>query len=161
MNKAPKAPIGPIRNPRLLKKPGGNSQPKADVPPNLFGGHYDRPPWYKRTYLVYPKFQMTLILLNSAVTVFLFGLAVFMIIRSHLYLEVLVKQTRLPAQSLFQQLLTEQLRSLVIYLCVALVIGVITTAGLTLFLSHRMAGPMIRLKNYFNEIIYCFKHFEC
>ncbi len=113
---------------------------------------YVRPPWYKRKYLVYPKFQMTLILLNTAVTMVLFGLIAFMVIRSHLYLENLVKQTRLPAQNLFIQLLTEQLRSLLIYMFTALGIGIVTTATLTLLISHKLAGPMIRLRNLFSQV---------
>ena len=111
-----------------------------------------RPPWYRRKYLVYPKFQMTLIILNTVVTMALFGLISYLVIRSHLYLENLVKQTRLPAQNLFIQLLTEQLRSLLIYMFISLSVGLITTATLTLFLSHKMAGPMIRLKSFFSGI---------
>jgi hypothetical protein len=111
-----------------------------------------RPPWYKRKYLVYPKFQVPLILLNSLITIFLFALIGYMVIRSHLYLEQLVKQTRLPAQNLFIQLLTEQLRTLLIYMVVALGIGVGSTALFTLLLTHRMAGPLMRLKSYFGEI---------
>ena len=121
------------------------SQAAKEVP-------FVRPAWYKRKYLVYPKFQMTLILLNSAVTLVLFGLIAFMVIRSHLYLENLVKQTRLPAQNLFIQLLTEQLRSLLIYMFVALGIGVFTTATFTLLISHKMAGPMIRLRHFFTTV---------
>ena len=111
-----------------------------------------RPPWYKRKYLVYPKFQVPLILLNSLVTVFLFGLVGYLVIRSHLYLEQLVKQTRLPAQNLFIQLLTEQLRTLMVYMVVGLGIAVSSTALFTLLLTHRMAGPLMRLKGYFGEI---------
>ena len=111
-----------------------------------------RPKWYKRKYLVYPKFQMTLILLNSAVTLVIFGLIAFLVIRSHLYLENLVKQTRLPAQNLFIQLLTEQLRSLLIYMFTALGLGIVTTATATLLISHKMAGPMIRLRNFFSSV---------
>lgn len=111
-----------------------------------------RPPWYKRKYLVYPQFQMTLILLNTTVTLLLFGLIAFLVIRSHLYLENLVKQTRLPAQNLFIQLLTEQLRSLLIYMFTALGVGVLITASLTLVISHKMAGPMIRLRNLFVKV---------
>jgi hypothetical protein len=111
-----------------------------------------RPPWYKRKYLVYPQFQMTLIVLNTLVTMALFGLIAYLVIRSHLYLENLVKQTRLPAQNLFIQLLTEQLRSLLIYMFISLGVGIFITATLTLMLSHKMAGPMVRLRNLFVNV---------
>ena len=111
-----------------------------------------RPPWYKRKYLVYPKFQMTLILTNALITFLLFCFLVFLVIRSHLYLENLVKQTHLPAQNLFIQLLTEQLRQLIVTMGISLGIGVVVTSSFTLLFSHRMAGPIIRLKNLFASI---------
>lgn len=111
-----------------------------------------RPPWYKRKYLVYPQFQVTLIILNTLITLVIFGLIAYLVVRSHLYLENLVKQTRLPAQNLFIQLLTEQLRSLLIYMFASLGVGLVTTATFTLLLSHKMAGPMVRLKSFFAQV---------
>jgi hypothetical protein len=111
-----------------------------------------RPPWYKRKYLVYPKFQMTLIIVNSLVTIVLFGFTSLLVVRSHIYLESLVRQTRLPAQNLFSQLLTQQLRSLLVYMGIAAVVAVVTMGVTALMLSHKMAGPMIRLRNFFNGI---------
>jgi hypothetical protein len=102
--------------------------------------------------LVYPQFQLTLILLNAVITSALFFLVAYLVMKSHLYLETLVKQTRLPAQALFIQLLTQQLRSLLIYMFVALAVAILTTVTFTLLISHRMAGPIIRLKNYFSQI---------
>ena len=63
-----------------------------------------------------------------------------------------MKQTRLPAQNLFIQLLTEQLRSLLIYMFASLGVGLVTTATFTLLLSHKMAGPMVRLKSFFAQV---------
>ena len=111
-----------------------------------------KPPWYKRKYLVYPQFQMTLILINSGVSIVLFGLTALLVVRSHIYLESLVRETRLPAQNLFTQLLTQQLRTLLTYMMAALLFSVLTTGITTLLLSHKMAGPMIKLRNFFNGI---------
>ena len=110
------------------------------------------PVWYKRKYLVYPKFQMTLILLNSTVTIILFTMTALLIVKSHLYLETVVKQTRLPAQNLFIQMLDQQLRSLLIYMGGATFIAVFITGISALLLSHKLAGPMIKLRRYFGEI---------
>ena len=151
----PKTQSRPTVPPRPGTKPGTKGRPmpaSQAAAPSKASADVGRPVWYKRKYLVYPKFQMPLIILNSMVTIFLFSLVAYLVIRSHLYLEQLVKQTRLPAQNLFIQLLTEQLRSLLIYMAIALVIGVSSTATLTLLLSHKMAGPMIRLKNFFANI---------
>ena len=121
-------------------------------PGDMTGPPYGPPVWYKRKYLVYPKFQVTLILLNSLVTTALFALTAILVVRSHIYLETLVRQTRLPAQNLFNQLLTQQLRNLLIYMGAAFLIGILTTGISTLFLSHKMAGPMIKLRNFFNGV---------
>jgi hypothetical protein len=152
----PKTPFVPGRPPqrgipisRGSQARSGNIPPPVNTPQPKMGS---RPPWYKRKYLVYPQFQMTLIVLNTLVTMALFGLIAYLVIRSHLYLENLVKQTRLPAQNLFIQLLTEQLRSLLIYMFISLGVGIFITATLTLMLSHKMAGPMVRLRNLFVNV---------
>ena len=110
------------------------------------------PPWYKRKYLIYPQFQMTLIIVNSFITIFLFSLTVLLVVKSHVYLETVIRQSRLPAQNLFIQLLTDQLRSLLIYMGIATFFGVLITAVVTLLLSHKLAGPMIKLRRYFSQI---------
>ncbi len=90
--------------------------------------------------------------MNAFITVILFGMVIFFVVRSHLYLQNLVQQTRLPAQNLFIQLLTDQLRTLLIYMFIALGGAVIFMSIFTLMISHKMAGPVIRLRNFFNQI---------
>ncbi|MBS1959407.1 MAG: hypothetical protein JST80_08050 [Bdellovibrionales bacterium] len=167
MTKPPQRPMPKPQSPMNRSRPGGppgsatgplspgQSQlraPQVPEPPLAGASLRRRPPWYKRKYLVYPKFQLTLIVLNSIVTIVLFILTALLVVRSHIYLEELVRQTRIPAQNLFSQLLTQQLHTLLIYMGVGLVVGVVTTGIATLLLSHKMAGPMIRLRNFFTDI---------
>lgn len=112
----------------------------------------ERPSFWKRKYLVYPKFQLTLILLNSFVTIVLFTMTVMLMVKSHMYLENIVRQTRLPSQNIFIEMLNQQLRSLLFYMGGATVLAVLITGIVTLSLSHKMAGPMIRLRRYFSDI---------
>ena len=144
MERPPGVVQKPKRRPSVPTPQGqsGNSGAKPAV----------RPVWYKRRYLVYPKFQLTLILLNTLITTALFTLTIFLVMRSHLFLETLVRQTRLPAQGLFIQLMTEQLRTLVFYMVIAFVVTILSTATLTMLISHRMAGPIKRLSGFFSEI---------
>jgi nitrogen fixation/metabolism regulation signal transduction histidine kinase len=95
---------------------------------------------------------VTLIVLNTLITTGLFLLMVFLVMKSHIFLETLVRQTRLPAQALFIQLMTEQLRTLIFYMLIAFVIAVLSTAVLTMLISHRMAGPINRLNGFFTQI---------
>jgi hypothetical protein len=166
MNKPPVRPAtpSPLRNKSAIApggaRPGGSlgpsptgSLPRVAKPTQeMTAAPTTRPPWYKRKYLVYPQFQMTLIIVNSGMTIILFGLTALLVVRSHIYLEALVRQTRLPAQNLFSQLLTQQLRTLLIYMSVALLVAVLSTGLTTLLLSHKMAGPMIKMRNFFNTI---------
>lgn len=82
----------------------------------------------------------------------MFGFVAYQVIRSHIQLENMVRSTRLPAQSLFSQMLSMQLKSLLINLGVALGFSLLLMAVSTLLFSHRLAGPMIRMKNYFSKI---------
>ena len=125
---------------------------KTEAKPPLPSQERIRPVWYRRQYLVYPKFQLTLIVLNTLITTGLFLLMIFLVMKSHIFLETLVRQTRLPAQALFIQLMTEQLRTLIFYMLIAFVIAVLSTAVLTMLISHRMAGPITRLNGFFTQI---------
>lgn len=153
MTKPPQRPIPKLQPPHARRPvaPGQQSTPPPSVIDPMAVPTV-RPPWYKRKYLVYPKFQLTLIILNSLVTIVLFAITALLVVRSHIYLEALVRQTRIPAQNLFTQLLTQQLHNLLIYMAAALVLGVLTTGISTLLLSHKIAGPMVRLRNFFNNI---------
>jgi len=131
------------------------NNPNAPVnrrPPHAQTPDPGPPVWYKRKYLVHPKFQMTLILLNSLVAVALVSMTVLLMVKSHLYLENVVKQTRLPGQNIFIEMLDQQLRSLLITMGAATFVAVVLTGIATLLLSHKVAGPMIKLRRYFGEI---------
>lgn len=143
---APKPVLGKLNRPGSKGLGVGSSVVVPPPPPRL------RPPWYKRKYLVYPKFQLVVILINAAVTAVMFGFVAYQVVRSHIHLENLVRSTRLPAQNLFNQMLTLQLKSLLINLGVALFFSLLLTSVITLLLSHKLAGPMIRLKSYFENI---------
>jgi hypothetical protein len=82
----------------------------------------------------------------------MFAFFAYQVVRSHLSLEALVKATHLPAQNVFNQMLSLQLRSLLINLSLALAASLVITAVCTLLISHRLAGPIIRLKKVFSEI---------
>ena len=131
-----------MNNPKLA----GNRSPHLPTPDP------GPPVWYKRKYLVHPKFQMTLILLNSLVAIALVSMTVLLMVKSHLYLENVVKQTRLPGQNIFIEMLDQQLRSLLITMGAATFVAVLLTGIATLLLSHKVAGPMIKLRRYFGEI---------
>jgi len=146
----PKPISKPAGRPQGLSPPAPQPAAPSGVPAKGVPG--GRPPWYRRKYLVYPRFQLTLMVMNALITLALFSLIAYLVMKSHLYLENLVRQTRLPAQSLFIQLLAQQLRSLLIYMFAALGVGLLTTVTFTLLISHRMAGPIIRLRGYFTQI---------
>jgi len=150
----PKAPLRPKavlpqRKPGMPMNSAAPSSTSKSTEPVRPSGP---PPWYKKKYLVYPKFQMTLILLNSVVTLVLFVMTSLLVVRSNLFLENVVRQAKLPAQDVFIQILDQQLRSLMGYMGLTVFIAVTITGLLTLLISHKLAGPMIKLRRYFSEI---------
>ena len=75
-----------------------------------------------------------------------------MVVRSHIYLESIVKQTRIPGQNIFIEMLNQQLKTLLTYMGGATLFAIVLTGVVNLLLSHKMAGPMIKLRNYFGDI---------
>jgi hypothetical protein len=148
----PKPPVRPqssFPQPNMPNRMGGMKPAANSATPAKPSGP---PPWYKKKYLVYPKFQMTLILTNSIVTLILFVLTSLLVVRSNLFLENVVRQAKLPAQDVFIQMLDQQLKSLMGYLGFAVFVAVTITGLMTLFISHKLAGPMIKMRRYFGDI---------
>ncbi len=108
-----------------------------------------RPKWYRRQYLVYPKFQLSLILVNALITTVVFGFITYQVVRAYVALDDQIQSSRLPAQNLFVELLNAQLQSLVYHLAVGLIVSLIFSGTITLIISNKMAGPITRLKEIF------------
>ena len=107
-----------------------------------------KPPFWKRKYLIYPKFQATLILLNAMVILTSFLMVgVLLKIQKQAYVQQGQEE---GAPSVYAHFLDMYFSDTVNYLIVATVISLTATSLFTLFLSHRIAGPISRLVSFFS-----------
>lgn len=106
-----------------------------------------KPPIWKRKYLIYPKFQATLILLNAVIILTSFLMVgILLKIQKQAYVQQGQEE---GAPSVYAHFLDMYFSDTVNYLIVATVISLTATSLFTLFLSHRIAGPIYRLVHFF------------
>ena len=104
-------------------------------------------------YLIYPQFQLSLLLVNFIANIFLFG---FLKTRILFYFHSLIQRGQdagLKEEHIFFKFINNQLNTLDNEFLLALIISLLFSSILTLWLSHRMAGPIIRLRNHLTQTI--------
>jgi hypothetical protein len=101
--------------------------------------------------LIYPRFQLSLMGLNLGIM--MMTLVIFWVTADNLV------QTLTPTAALsgidaqfYRRYLEYQQSQFNSAFLVAIAIGVLLSAGVTLVLSHRLAGPFIRMMNFFSSI---------
>lgn len=105
-----------------------------------------------RNFLIYPKFQMRLILANSAILLLAFGAIAWQAWRSLKHIEGLGLATGLHPEHAFFKFISFQMSTLMSYLAVAFVVSTAFSIVMSLYLSHRIAGPIVRLNGYLKRI---------
>lgn len=103
-------------------------------------------------WLIYPKFQMTLILANIGLVslcMLVFGLE---LLRTFNNLKDIGRNINLPANHAFFNFIDWQLNSILLTLSAAYLLAVGFSTLATLIISHRLAGPIVRMRGYFQEI---------
>lgn len=106
----------------------------------------------KRNLLIYPKFQLTLLAVQTGVLLLTLGMVALQSWRSVDHLRQLGESAALAPTHPYFRFLDMHAQSLLSFLGVAFVVAVIVTSLISLVLSHRLAGPIIRLRGYFREL---------
>ena len=103
-------------------------------------------------WMIYPKFQMRLIIWNLLIMSMAFGIVGIGVCQTFSYLKGLGTAVGLPNGHNYFQFI--QLQSSVFFrnLAIAGALCGIASFMITLIVSHRLAGPMTRLRTYFAEI---------
>ncbi len=104
------------------------------------------------TLWIYPRFQKLLIGMNIIVTISIYGMIYFQATCLFDRFRVLGNQIHLPPQHPYFELLNLQSNRLLSGIAVVLCIGLFISSFFMLILSHRLAGPVLRLKSFFSEI---------
>jgi hypothetical protein len=106
---------------------------------------------FRTKLLIYPRFQVPLLVINGGVVVAV-SLLVWVGLRNALAdLKPLAGLSGMQAEY-FRKYLDYQAVQLQTTIGITLFLGLIGSTLLTLVVSHRLAGPMVRLKNYFRTL---------
>lgn len=102
--------------------------------------------------MIYRRFQFTLVALNAGLITFLFAVFLLFQWRSYAKLVQMGEQAHLSANHPFFQLLELQMGSTRFYMSVAYGVALVLGCFLTLVASHKLAGPIVRMKGFFTRI---------
>lgn len=109
---------------------------------------------YKKrvNFLIYPKFQLGMILINLFLIIFVFGVTFFQAFGTFRRFSEIGESIQLPPDHAYFRLIEFQGSRLYSSLIVSFTVAFILSGILTLLISHRLAGPIVRLRGYFRRI---------
>ena len=117
-----------------------------------FGFRVDLP-WRRKLRLIYPQFQLRLLGLQVLVTCVILAVVAWQNQRSFEHFRSMGAKVALPPGHPYFKFLEEQNSLFHSYLYIAFGIGLVLSTLVTLVLSHRLAGPIVRTTAYLDEII--------
>lgn len=103
--------------------------------------------------IIYPEFQLLMLFIQGAFMSFGFGTIGFQLNRSFSQFEGLGKEIHLQSDHPFFRLIHLQANQLYFSLAVAFLISITFSSLITLIVSHRLAGPIVRTRMYFQTFL--------
>jgi len=103
-------------------------------------------------YIIYPQFQLKLIVFNILFIMIAFMIAGLQMFRSFNHFKELGASLKLPPDHIFYQYIDYQYYSCLGNILFAALISVILTTAMTIYLSYKLAGPIVRLRGFFKKI---------
>lgn len=111
-----------------------------------------RPSFFKRKILIYPKFQLSLVAVNIITMFAVFGAIQLQILLSVGEMQNLADGSNLSPKFLYNRFIEYQMSVLYSGLALYLAIAFVLSCGITLIISHRLAGPLVRVQHYFKQM---------
>jgi hypothetical protein len=105
-----------------------------------------------KNFLIFPKFQLTLVFLNFWVMTICFGIYYFSFYQSFENFRNTALEANVPEDSFYFSLLKMHQNYALKGFILSLVVGYIINFILTILITHRASGPIYRLKKYFEKI---------
>lgn len=102
--------------------------------------------------LIYPKFQLMLLLSQAIVLLLSLGFISAQVARSVEKLRQMGAEAQLPDDHVFFAFLRWHATELYAYIGIGFAFALLITLIFSLLLSHRLAGPIVRLQSYFTAI---------
>lgn len=106
----------------------------------------------KKNLLIYPRFQLALLATNALAMLVAFGLAGFQVLRSYSKLRGLGDSIHLTQGHPYFKFVELQSETVITYLAAGAAMAFLFSLALTLLVSHRLAGPLVRLKSHLRRI---------
>ena len=103
---------------------------------------------FRKKYLIYPKFQVTLLVANAIALASFFALILVVMAMSNQEMTILGEQAGLTAEHPYFQFLDVQAKSLAASIVVAAGVALLATTVFFVWLSHRLVGPLVGMKSY-------------
>ena len=103
-------------------------------------------------YIIYPQFQLSLILLHVLLIVGIFSMVAFQVYRSFSDLKAAATAAQLPPNHAYFRMIDQHAQQVYDYVLIAFVVGLVVSIIANLLISHRIAGPFYRLRRYFIEM---------
>ncbi len=105
-----------------------------------------------KNFIIFPKFQITLVIINLIIMTFCFILVFYQIHDSFAEIVTLGKRLRLPESSAYYKVMEYHHEKINLRLLIAAVICYACSFVLTIAVSHKVSGPLYRLKKYFIDM---------
>lgn len=105
-----------------------------------------------KNWIIYPKFQFSLIFFSSLIMLGTFVFIGFQVESSFSHMMKLGTDLNLDPNHAYFEFLQMQKTHLINKLIYAGIAAFILSLLLTIYISHRASGPIVRLKSYFREI---------
>ena len=102
--------------------------------------------------LIYPKFQLKLIIYNAIIIAFSFILVGLSIYFSFDQLRQTGLNIPLPSDHAYFRFLDLEEQTFFYYLIGSFLLAIVFTTMFTLYISQKLAGPICRLKSYFDNL---------
>ncbi|MEK6578588.1 MAG: hypothetical protein AABZ55_05120 [Bdellovibrionota bacterium] len=109
---------------------------------------------FRNRFLIFPKFQLILIGMNLVTMLLIAGIVWFQINRAFSELRVMGAASGMEVE-FYNKFLAFQSGTIEAYLFSGLFLGIILSVAMTVAVSHRFAGPLVRLRGFFNQLKGC------
>jgi len=106
----------------------------------------------RRKYLIYPKFQLTLMGANSLVMIFVYVTTYLGVKIGYNQLRIEGEMNQLATDGMNLSLITAQSNLVYEHLFICFIVGFVISNLALLFISHKVVGPIYRLMKILNEI---------
>jgi hypothetical protein len=102
--------------------------------------------------LIYPRFQLSLIAVNLLVTTTILSFVSIQINRVITKLILIGESANIPKSHIYFQFINWQLTEIHSFLAIAFIVGIAFSSMVTLYISYKLVGPVVRMKGYFKSI---------